>query len=132
MATLTQDNIKKGVINGTNQKDVIVIDGNNVSSKKLTIKAGNGDDEINAKNFDGTLYVYAGMGRDIIYASQGNNYLYGESGVNTFVVNPSRNNTVISVGKGAAIIDFTNVEFVDDKFFSGKFVDDNFVRVKTT
>lgn len=129
MATLTQDDIKKGVINGTNEYDTITID-DNYKGKKVTVKAGSGKDVINAQFYDGDLYAYAGMGSDIIYASQGNNYLYGESGTNTFFINPDSKNTVISAGKGAAIIDFTNVEFVTEKFFSGKFVDDNFERVK--
>lgn len=107
---LTQDNIKKGVINGTNQKDVIAIDGNNVSSKKLTIKAGNGDDEINAKNFDGTLYVYAGLGNDKIKAGKGTNYLYGESGYNVFTLAGGPQNTIISAGKGIVHIDFTEIQ----------------------
>lgn len=87
--------------------------------KKATVKAGSGNDKIDAQNYNGDLYAYAGMGSDIIYASQGNNYLYGESGTNTFVINPDSQNTVISAGKGVAIIDFSDVE-LPSMFFNGK------------
>ena len=96
MANLTQNDIKKGVINGSKDADIITIDDNH-KDKKVTVKAGNGNDQIDSQFYDGDLYAYAGMGSDIIYASQGNNYLYGESGTNIFVINHDSQNTVICI-----------------------------------
>ena len=101
MANFTNEDLKNGVIKGTDKSDLIEIDA--PKDKKITIKAGKGNDEIDVSQYYKDLYIYAGMGSDTLSGSQGTNYLFGESGANTFEVSEKQNN-IISAGKGKAII----------------------------
>ena len=80
MTNLTEKDIKKGVLKGTNEADIINIDANAVGlmDKKITVKAGNGNDNIDITNHYGKFYAYAGIGSDTLSAGKGKNYLYGE------------------------------------------------------
>ena len=97
MANLTEKDIKKGVLKGTNETDTIEIDANAVGlmDKKITVKAGNGNDNVDINNHYGKFYAYAGMGSDTLSAGYGTNYLYGESGTNTFDIGNYQQNTTI-------------------------------------
>ena len=130
MASLTQSDLKKGVLKGTDNADTISIDANVVGykNKKITVKAGKGNDNIDVSNHHGEFYVYAGMGSDTIDAGLGQNYLYGESGVNTFKFGTNDGNTVINAGKGKAIIDFSGVDSLRDEFFEEATINDKFKR----
>ena len=130
MTNLTEKDIKKGVLKGTNETDTIEIDANAVGlmDKKITVKAGNGNDNVDINNHYGKFYVYAGMGSDTLSAGKGKNYLYGESGVNTFEFGTNDGDTVINAGKGKAIIDFSGVSSLRDEFFEEATINDKFKR----
>ena len=130
MANLTQNDLKKGVLKGTNEADIINIDANVVGlmDKKITVKAGNGNDNIDITNHYGKFYAYAGMGSDTLSAGKGKNYLYGESGTNTFKFGTNDGDTVINAGKGKAIIDFSGVSSLRDEFFEEVTINDKFKR----
>ena len=124
MANLTEKDIKKGVLKGTDKSDDITID-SDYTGKKVTVKAGKGNDIIYASYYSGDLYAYAGIGSDAIYTGQGTNYLYGESGTNAFYINPYSDKTIISAGKGKAYIVFNSLLSGNDFYF-----DCNFKKVK--
>ena len=130
MANLSQNDLKKGVLKGTDSADVISIDANAVGymNKKITVKAGNGNDDVDITEHYGKFYVYAGMGSDTLGGFSGENYLYGESGVNTFKFGNNDGNTVINAGKGKAIIDFSSVDEIRDNFFNADTIDNKFKR----
>lgn len=130
MANLTEKDIKKGVLKGTGNSDIIKIDANPVglTNKKITVKAGNGSDDISVSNHYGKMYVYAGMGSDTIDTSYANNYLYGESGTNTFKIANHQHKTTIYAGKGKAIIDVSSITTINDNFFANENMNDYFVR----
>ncbi|MBR5554978.1 hypothetical protein IKU74_03085 [bacterium] len=118
MANFDELSIQGGALNATDYSDKIEVNGANILDAKLTVKAGKGDDNIDVSNYNGKLYVYAGLGSDTISASAGNNYLYGESGTNTFILDDAIQNTIISAGKGKAIIDLSAFSNVNALFFS--------------
>lgn len=129
MANLTEKDIIKGVLNGTNETDTIEIDANAVTDKKITVKAGNGNDNVNIKNYYyDDLYIYAGMGSDTLTAGYGTNHLYGESGVNIFDIGNHQQDTTIYAGKGKVIIDATSISTLNDDFFAKEDMNNYFKR----
>ena len=115
MVAYTEADIKKNVLNGTNESDTFTLTD---VTKKTTVKANAGNDSINASASVADMAFYAGMGADAIETSQGNNTIYCGSGSTVVNINSNTKNVVIYPQNSKLTINFDDIPAITSDFFN--------------